>query len=280
MEKQFILFFLIFLVTLQTNAQSIKKVHGEYTYHAPENVTPEQAKQTALQRAKIQALADEYGTVVSQNNATRVENNNGRSDVDMISLGGSEVKGEWIETIGEPKFELIGYEQGAMVWKCTVTGKAREIIADKPIFDAHLLRNGTEGKFESDVFRSGDDLYLQFRSPVDGYLNVYLDDGQGHVAAMLPYRSQGFGATTIQGNKDYTFFSAKDGGREVDEYTMTCNGTMELNQVILVFSENPFTKITSTEGYTDTKSFLSWLAKLKAHDKKACSQTIAIQVKP
>ena len=270
----------VLLLALQMNAQSIKKVHGEYIYHAPENVTPEQAKQTALQRAKVQALADEFGTVVTQNNATRVENNNGQSDIGMISLGGSEVKGEWIETIGEPQFELIGYENGTMVWKCTVTGKAREIVSDKPIFDAHLLRNGTEGKFKSDEFRSGDDLCLQFRSPVDGYLNVYLDDGQGHVAAMLPYRSQGFGATEIKGNKDYTFFSAKDGGREVDEYTMTCNGAMELNQVILVFSENPFTKITSTEGYTDTKSFLSWLAKLKAHDKKACSQTIAIQVKP
>lgn len=279
MEKQFILFFLIFLVTLQTNAQSIKKVHGEYTYHAPENVTPEQAMQTALQRAKIQALANEFGTVVTQNNATRVENSGETSNVDMISLGGSEVKGEWIETIGEPQYET-SFEQGMLVVKCTVAGKAREIVADKPIFEAHLLRNGTEGKFESDVFRSGDDLFLKFRSPVDGYLNVYLDDGQGHVAAMLPYRSQGFGAATIQGNKDYTFFSAQDGGREVDEYTMTCNGTMELNQVILVFSENPFTKITSTEGYTDTKSFLSWLAKLKVHDKKACSQIIAIQVKP
>lgn len=268
------------LLTLQLNAQSIKKVHGEYIYHAPENITPEQAKQTALQRAKIQALADEFGTVVSQSNATRVENSGETSNVDMISLGGSEVKGEWIETIGEPQFELIGYEQGTMVWKCTVTGKAREIVTDKPVFDAHLLRNGTDVKFESDVFRSGDDLYLKFCSPVDGYLNVYLDDGQGNVAAMLPYRSQGFGATEIKGNQDYLFFSAKNGGNEVDEYTMTCNGTMELNQVILVFSENPFTKITSTEGYTDTKSFLSWLAKLKAHDKKACSQTIAIQVKP
>lgn len=199
----------VLLLALQMNAQSIKKVHGEYIYHAPENVTPEQAKQTALQRAKVQALADEFGTVVTQNNATRVENNNGQSDIGMISLGGSEVKGEWIETIGEPQFELIGYENGTMVWKCTVTGKAREIVSDKPIFDAHLLRNGTEGKFKSDEFRSGDDLFLQFRSPVDGYLNVYLDDGQGHVAAMLPYRSQGFGATEIKGNKDYTFFSAK-----------------------------------------------------------------------
>lgn len=266
-------------MTLQLSAQSIKRVHGEYIYHAPENVTLEQAKHTALQRAQTQAIADEFGTIVTQNNATRVENSGDKSDVDMISLGGSEVKGEWIETIGEPQYD-ISYEQGMLVVKCSVSGKAREIITDKPVFEAHLLRNGTEQKFESDVFRSGDDLFLRFRSPVDGYLNIYLDDGQGNVAAMLPYRSQGFGATEIKGNQDYLFFSAKDGDSDVDEYTMTCNGAMELNRVVIVFSENPFTKISTEEGLTDTKSFLAWLAKLKSHDKKACSQTFTIQVKP
>lgn len=272
------LIILLTLLVLPFYAQGLKRVHGEYIYRAPENVTLEQAKQTALQRARIQALADEFGTVVTQNNVTRVENSGDKSNVDMISLGGSEVKGEWIETIGEPEY-IIGYEQGMLIVKCTVTGKAREIVADKPIFAAHLLRNGTEDKYESDVFRNGDDLYLKFRSPIDGYLNVYLDDGQGNVAVMLPYRSEGIGATEVKGNKDYLFFSAKDGGSGVDEYTMTCNGSMELNQVILVFSENPFAKISSTDGITDSKAFMSWLAKLKAHDKKACSQTISIQVK-
>lgn len=272
------LFFLI--LTLQLSAQDLKRVKGEYIYHAPGDVTLEQAKQTALQRAKVQALADAFGTVVTQSNATRVENASGRSETSMIALGGSEVKGEWIETIGEPTYS-ISYEQEMLVVKCTVAGKAREITSDKPVFEAHVLRNGTETRFESDVFRSGDDLYLQFRSPVDGWLNVYLDDGQGNVAAMLPYRAQGFGATEIKGNKDYLFFSRQDAATgDADEYTMTCNGTMELNQVVLVFSENPFTKVSSSDGITDTRSFLTWLAKLKAHDKKACSQTISIQVKP
>ena len=50
-----------------TNAQRVKSIKGEYTYHVPENVTLDIAKQTALQRAKIQALADEFGTIVMQN---------------------------------------------------------------------------------------------------------------------------------------------------------------------------------------------------------------------
>lgn len=266
-------------LAVPATAQRVKRVQGVCVYHAPENVTLEQAKLTALHRAQIQALADEFGTVVSQSNATRIENSGDHSDVDLISLGGSEVRGEWIETIGDPVYDIT-YDQGMLVVKCTVTGKARELLADRPVFTATLLRNGTEAKYASEVFRSGDDLYLQFRSPVDGYLNVYLDDGQGNVAAMLPYRSQGFGATPIEANRDYLFFSARDGGPEVDEYTMTCNGDMELNQVVLVFSQNPFTRVSAVNGVTDTRTFLAWLAKLKSHDKQACSQTIAIQVKP
>ena len=101
--------FLIFLLTLTSTvfAQKMKTVEGEYTYHAPENVTVEQARRTALDRAMIQALADEFGTIVSQSNATRVENRNGHSDIDFLSIGGSEVKGEWIETIGEPIYNII-----------------------------------------------------------------------------------------------------------------------------------------------------------------------------
>ena len=98
------------MLFIQTaNAQRIKNIEGEYTYHVPENVTLDIAKQTALQRAKIQALANEFGTIVMQNNLSRIENNNGKSDVDFWMLGSSEVKGEWIEDTENPIFD-IAYE--------------------------------------------------------------------------------------------------------------------------------------------------------------------------
>lgn len=55
-------------------SSKIEKVHGEYTYHVPDNVSLEEGKRTALERAKIQALADAFGTLVSQNNSTIVKN--------------------------------------------------------------------------------------------------------------------------------------------------------------------------------------------------------------
>jgi hypothetical protein len=51
-----------------TYAQKMQKVTATYTYYAPENVTLEEAKRTALDRAKLSAIADAYGTLVTQSN--------------------------------------------------------------------------------------------------------------------------------------------------------------------------------------------------------------------
>ena len=113
----------LFLLALPTLAQRTEKVRAEYIYHAPENISLEEAKRIALERAKIQAIADEFGTIVSQSNTTLVSNRNGESSTDFFSLGGSEVKGEWIETIGQPSYD-ISYEQNMLVVKVTVSAPA------------------------------------------------------------------------------------------------------------------------------------------------------------
>ena len=196
---------LLFMLPFAVQAQKLKTVEGEYTYHAPENVTLEQAKLTALDRAKIQALADAFGTIVSQYNATQVENRNGQSNIDFTSIGGSEVKGEWIETEGEPVYKIM-YEGGMLVVSVKVKGKAREIVTASIDFKAKILRNGIEDKFESDTFKSGDDLYLSFTSPVSGYLAVYLIDADNQAFCLLPYRNQTTGIYPIEANHRYLFF--------------------------------------------------------------------------
>lgn len=47
---------IIYFIFSFATAQNIQKVCGEAIYHAPENVTMEQAKQIALQRAKTDAF--------------------------------------------------------------------------------------------------------------------------------------------------------------------------------------------------------------------------------
>lgn len=279
---------LLLILTSSVFAQKLRTVEAEYTYYAPENVTLEQARRTALDRAMIQALADEFGTIVTQQNATRLENRNGQSVIDFLSIGGSEVKGEWIETIGEPIYN-IRYEGNMLVVVCKVKGKAREIVSAGIDFQTKILRNGTDDKFESDQFRSGDDLYLSFQSPVSGYLAVYLVDADNQAYCLLPYRNQTDGIYPIKANQHYLFFNIKDAPLQerpyVDEYVMTCEHEAEHNQLYVVFSPNQFVKASDNAtddrlprelNYTD---FQRWLAKCRKRDEEMNLQMIPITIK-
>lgn len=270
--------FLALFVSASMLAQKTVKVDAEYTYIAPENMTLELAKLTALDRAKIQAIADEFGTIVSQNNSTYVENNNGKSNINFQSVGSSDVKGEWIETIGEPQYD-ISYEQNMLVVKVQVRGRIREIVTSQIDLVAQVLCNGTTPQFERSEFRSGDEMYLRFQSPVDGNLVVYLVDHAAQTAyCLLPYSQSTDSAQRIEHDKPYIFFSAKEASVDirnlVDEYTMTCSGDMERNDIYVLFSPNEFVKANSmqTDDYRPRelpfKTFNEWLAKLRSKDNK------------
>ena len=265
------------LLCVGTFAQRTEKVLAEYIYHAPENLSLEEAKRIALERAKIQAIADEFGTIVSQSNTTLVSNRNGESSSDFFSLGGSEVKGEWIETIGQPEYD-INYEQGMLVVKAMASGRIREIVSAQIDLKAEVLCNGTDLKFARTDFKSGDDLYLYFQSPVNGYLAVYLlDEVSQMVYCLLPYKSSSEAVTPVEKDKPYIFFSAKhvgDKGYLVDEYTMTCTNPIERNTIYVVFSPNEFAKANSNNvdellpQELSFEEFQKWLVKGRNRDKE------------
>lgn len=282
------------LITLPVFSQKIKTVEGEYLYHAPENVTIEQAKRTAVERAKIQALADEFGTIVSQSSTTSIANINGESSTNVLVLSGSDVKGEWIEDLGEPKVQ-VNYEGDMLVVTAKVKGKAREILSAGVDFTSKILRNGKEDKFESDDFKNGDDLYLAFQTPAKGYLAVYLVDAENMAYCLLPYRNQTDGIYPVNANQRYLFFcpeEAPEGERAlVDEYALTCERQMEYNYIYVIFSRNQFTKANDAasnkqiDGYAGAprelsyEDFQKWLGKCMKHDAEMNMKKIPITIK-
>ena len=278
MQRVIILLFMLCGCGFTLSAQRVKKVSIEYTYHAPQHISPLDAKRIAVERAKMQAIADEFGTLVQRTNATVTGISNGKSSVDVYSFSESEVKGEWIETIGEPEFLSMTYEQDMLVITVKVEGRIREVVSATIDMKAKILRNGTEDKFESTEFRSGDDLYLSFQSPVDGYLAVYLlDEVSQMVYCLLPYKSSSEAITPIEHDKPYIFFSAEhavDKAHLVDEYTMTCSRSTEKNTVYVVFSPNEFAKANSTNveellpQELPFEEFQKWLAKGRRQDTK------------
>jgi hypothetical protein len=255
-------------------AQRVKTVRGEYTYIIPENVTFEQAKAIALERAKLQALADEFGTVVAQTNSTVVNNESTKGKVSFFSISSSDVKGEWIEDTAKPVFKKA-MDNNAIALTCIVCGKAREIVNAQIQLNAQILRNGLESKFESNDFHNGDDMYLLFQSPADGYVAVYLVDQTPTAFCLLPYRNDEDGQQVIKHGETYIFFSpktTKENPAIVDEYTMTCNGSEEHNQIYIIFSPKPFTKAVDSQSseilprQLDYETFTKWLATCRRQD--------------
>lgn len=267
------------IVTLPLSAEHTEKVSATYTYVAPENLTVAQAKEIALERAKNEAIADKFGTLINQSNSTLMSNADGKSMVDFYSLSSSDIKGEWIETLGEPQYE-VSYDKDMLVVKVTVEGRAREIVSAGINLDVKLMRTIAGGKKAvSTDFQSGDDLFLQFSTPQSGYLAVYLLD-KNSAYCLLPYMRDESGKVAVKANKKYLFFSPADALPEeksfVDEYTMTCDGSAESNKVYVIFSPNMFIKANDNAGSEvngltlprelSYKDFNKWLSKNRLHD--------------
>lgn len=287
--KVFVSVFLIIIhinLTAQNRQMFEKAVRicGEYTYHAPDNVSLEQAKNTALERAKIQALAEKFGTTVTQQNLTVITTENEKVDTQFRVYGGSEVKGEWLEDIKPPEYKIF-YQNDMLVVFVLVCGNAREIVGAGIDFTTKILKNGTQEKFESSEFRHDDEIYLLFRTPTAGFIAVYLIDGSNTAFCMLPCMNNQTGKVAVAAGREHIFFSkehATNNEKEfVTQYKITAEKNIEHNSIYVIFSPNEFTKAYDTQilNYSEMindeilprqlpfEDFQKWLNKNKARDK-------------
>ncbi len=277
-NKLFIIFLLLGIIYCgNCQAQRAKDISAEYTYVAPTNISITEAKRIAAERARIEALAEEFGTDISQTNMTQVKNSATESNVDFLSIGSSEVKGEWLRDTKEPEYD-INIDGENIIIKVVVWGEAREIKKSSIELDVAILRNGTEKKFASEEFKNGDDMFVYFKSPTNGYVAIYLMDEENTAYCLLPYSGDNNGQFTIKGNESYIFFDSKQGKTDeerflIDQLTLTCTKESEFNQIFVIFSPQPFTKaIDEQTGENIPRSlnsddFQKWLTKNRLKDK-------------
>lgn len=244
------LLLILFVFPTMLFAQRECRVSGEYTYYAPLNVSPDDAIAIAVEKAKIQALADAFGTLIDMHSTNVIQNDNGKSNSSFLSLGESSVKGEWIGDTREPVTDVV-IEEGFLMASAKVWGMAREIVSAPIEISANLLKQAN-GQYDEDQFHHGDNVYLSFKSPTKGYLAVYLMDGKGDAYCLLPYAGDDDGQFSVKANKSYILFSEEhaEKGEDCDEYNMTCEKeTPEQNLVYIVFSPNKFTKANDEESH-------------------------------
>lgn len=268
------------LLSLASSAQKTREVSGTYTYYIPYNVARDKAEQIALERAMLQGIAQEFGTILTQNTRMDMRSSKDGENVDFWSSASTLVKGEWVETIGEPEFTAF-IEDDNFVVSCNVKGRAREIDRPKAQLDVRFLRNGTTNAHESSTFRSGDKCYLAFTTPVKGAIAVYLEDEAKTMSCLLPYYGQSLTCTPVAPGIRHVYFTSNEGDNE--QYTLLTDKEIERNMVYVVFSQNEFIKpIDKSNGKElslktlTSEDFHTWLNRSRALD--TTFQVVAIPI--
>lgn len=252
---------------LSAFSQKVETICGEYTYFPPENISLDQAKRTAVERARIEALASKFGTEVSQTTMVSVVNRNDKSDTQYREVGGTEVKGDWLADTKEPEID-IRYEKGMLLVYAKVCGKARERKKADCELSVRILCNGKE----SESFQNGDRFSIHFKSPVKGFVSLYLiDDNVETAYCLMPYDNGDGKARSVEKSTEYIFLSTQDSLYPYREETiLTTDREVDFNRLILVFSPNVFVMpITEAGEYLpelSTEKFYKWLRKNRMKD--------------
>ncbi len=295
--KQIILLLTFTILCKFSIAQEIVKIKGEFQLTwQQEKESKKEAKERAEKFARINALEQSFGTVVVQGNSTYIKNKQTGEKVETKTtfnmIGNTFVKGEiievkklkfeeikWKEKIGREKVEQIDI-------KCKIVATAREIDETRVDFEVYSL-SGNMLNNKTTTFYDGDNFFLYFKSPVSGYLSVYIDDNKNAVK-ILPYQemaSEFDNGVPVKADKEYIFFDNNKKYFEnkfalVDELELASESDQDLNRVFVIFSQEPLNKprlkknitadiLTEEEkkkNYTVPKSlpsedFMKWLIK-------------------
>ena len=273
-------------------------VGGTYTIYLPSSYSADLAKSAAEEQARLLALADRYGSIVYGTTSlatisTTRGNDRAEGQSKLSTYTSTDVKGEWIaDTTSPVTRRTFDEERNSWIVEVTVSGTARAIFRAAVEFEAKLLRNSADARNQTQEFNEGDDLYLSFKTPVDGYLAVYMLTEQGEAVCMLPYAAEKRGSVRVVSGYNYLFFSmeafAGDKLRQYyevvpDEYTLGCNGDMEHDRIIILFSPKEFNRAIATldEGLQQLSAddFDRWLSRRIAYDPEMQIQKIGIGIR-
>lgn len=261
-------------------AQRTVNACGEVDYVVPETQTLAEAKQTAITQARLKAIADEFGTIVSQTNTSAMHNKDGKTSSSFNSYSENEVRGIWISDTKEPEVE-VKYRNDMMVIHAEVCGKVREQKREKVELQIKPLNKG----IESTLFKNNDRFSVSFKSAASGYVAVFIrDDANEIVNVMMPYDDGDGNAREVKSNKEYLFLCTQDPAYPYSEETiLTTSKSVEYNTLIVVFSQKKFHISLSNKGEfvpeVENSKFQKWIHGLRVYDTTAQVEEIVLTIK-
>jgi len=264
----------ILMLPSALKAQKTATVSGEYTYVITENddVTLNEAKRKCIELAKAACIKAEFGEMVTSDVIdSNAETNGQEASSYFWENTVAMAKGEWLGDT-EPAELDVDYKDGKLTFTAKVHGKIREIIQAKADLKWDIQKDGVNGRISATSFVSGERIYVNFRSPSAGYAAIYLIVGDDETSCLLPYPNDVDGRYAIKGNRDYVFFD-KDVEPSAYHYRLKTKRRQEDNQIVVIYSPNPFTKCNDITGdklhpnSLSTHDFQKWLLKCQRRDK-------------
>ena len=277
--------------------QNVQSASGEATVRVENNMTKEQCMAQARELAIINALENTFGTWTEQQ--TDIIIKDGKDYYNIV--GATKVRGEWVETIKEEypedsdKLSTKKGDEIVTFITCKIRGKVKR-ATPKALIQFQPLNCPEEHCRKTDFF-SGESLYLSFKSPVDGFLSVFLEDEE-MVYRLFPYSNMNGkenSATMVKADQGYMLFSKDPKYNKfpvvADEYELYSVRPFEFNNIYVVFSEEPYLKpILNNEKTSEEKSdyllpkslspkdFQKWLSDNRAKSQSFLDARIRIKI--
>lgn len=230
-------------------AQKQKRSTGEFQVKLTREMSEAEACEQCIQLAMIEAIEKEFGRVMVQGNTTVIENINTGESVETSQtfnmIAETYVNGDWVETLSE---ECERFSEEGDLWvRCKVRGKVQELVA--PAYDLQVSAlDCTHPDCTTDRFVDGEPFYLYFKSPVSGYLSIYIGD-PSVTQRIFPYRQMPedlYNSVPVRADEEYILFSMAQDPFDlrgyVDEYEMYASKPVDQNRIYVIFSEEPLVK--------------------------------------
>ena len=231
-------------------AQKVKLASATFDLKQEDNMTRAQAQDLAIKYARLNAVKEAFGESIVQSNSIYLSNSEGASGPRTTQLVSSTAEtylnGEWIEDTENPitKWKTIGNENWVTA---TVKGKVKERSEKNVSFNVKTL-SCPKTQCETNVFNENQDFFVEFTTPIEGYLTIYLEVPSENMAyRLLPYKSsRSESCVKLKSDLPYTFFS-KDYNNlsptvAVDELSMSLADKYhgEQNTLVFLFSKERF----------------------------------------
>jgi hypothetical protein len=272
--KKLTLIVLILAFTLVTQAQREEEVSGSYTYVLSENdgITLKEAKHMCIELAKAAAIKEKFGElitsdVIDSNVETNGESTNSYYWENTVAMA----KGDWLGDTEKPQLD-IKYEDDKLIFTAEVKGRAREIIQSKIDLKWEIMKDGLTMRKKTSIFESGERIFVNFRSPADGYVAIYLILGDDVTQCLLPYPKDTDGRFEVKAGREYMFFDKEEDLTAVP-WKLSTKRRLENNQLVIIYSPNPFTKCNDKSvdkmhpNTLNTHDLQRWLLKCQREDR-------------